>query len=303
MIEIRNLSKEFGKFQALKNLNITVNKGEIYGFIGKNGAGKSTTMNIITGLSKQTSGTCIVNNLDVSSINHPRDLNIGYLPENPEFQGWLTAYETLQFLVTDVMTDSKKEEIITLLEWVGLNDSIHRRVGGFSRGMKQRLGMACALINNPELVILDEPSSALDPQGRADVLALIQDLKQRGKTIIFSTHILSDVERVCDRVGILYDGELILEKNLVDLMNQTNKPIVDVVLEHDYTSKQLDTIKKFPEVLKINVNHYTVSVYVSDKKYISQTMKKCLDVFGDVKSVQVRKNTLEDLFIKEVNGK
>lgn len=303
MIQIRNLNKSFQTFQALSDLSLTVNPGEIYGFIGKNGAGKSTTMNIIAGLSKQDDGTCIVNNKDVSSIKHPSELNIGYLPENPNFQGWLTAYETLELLLTNISPGAKQKRIHELLQWVGLEDSHNRRVGGFSRGMKQRLGMACALVNDPELLIFDEPSSALDPEGRADVLGLIMDLKERGKTVILSTHILSDVERVCDRIGLLNDGRLVVEKDLKDVLNEHGAPIIDVVHDGNLPASVYDALQLIPEVEKVEASRIKVSLYVSNKEDLKEVMRQVLEYDIQIQSISMRKHTLEDLFIKEVNNK
>lgn len=300
MIHIEHLSKSFGEFQALKDLHLHVNKGEIYGFIGRNGAGKSTTMNIIAGLSNMDQGTCIVNGFNVKDIQHPSDLRLGYLPENPSFQSWLTAEETLMFLADDQRNDTK-QRIDYLLQWVGLSEARRRRVGGFSRGMKQRLGLACALIHDPELIILDEPSSALDPEGRSDILALIKDLKKQGKTIILSTHILSDVERVCDRIGLIHEGKLILEKDLDSLMHDHNKPILDVEFEGILTSDHIEEIKKLEGVIEIESKPGRLSLHLEDKTWINHYVCSMAQFDLQLISVALRKNTLEDLFIKEVN--
>jgi ABC-2 type transport system ATP-binding protein len=303
MIEIRNLDKSFGTFKALDDLNLTVKKGEIYGFIGRNGAGKSTTMNIIAGLSKLDHGTCIVNQKNVRDITHPSELKIGYLPENPNFQGWLTAYETLEFLTAGLNSKETKTRILDLLAWVGLEKAKNRRVGGFSRGMKQRLGLACALIHDPELLILDEPSSALDPEGRSDVLSLILDLKNQGKTIILSTHILSDVERVCDRIGLIHGGKLIIEKNLDELMNDNNKPIVDVDFDGNLHPEIYESLKQLDGVLEIEIHKNRLSIYVLNQTFVKSVMQLVVKFDLNISSISIRKNTLEDLFIKEVNGK
>ncbi len=300
MIHIEHLSKSFGEFKALNDLSLDVKQGEIYGFIGRNGAGKSTTMNIIAGLSKADTGTCVVNGYDVATINHPSELKLGYLPENPSFQGWLTAEETLMFLANPKRNDTR-QRIDYLLNWVGLSEARRRRVGGFSRGMKQRLGLACALIHDPELIILDEPSSALDPEGRSDILSLIKDLKKQGKTIILSTHILSDVERVCDRIGLIHQGKVILEKDLDSLMNDHNKPILDVEFEGILTQTHLDSLTMMEGILDVELKTGRLSLHLENK----DTMNTYLCYFAkldlQLQSVALRKNTLEDLFIKEVN--
>lgn len=302
MIQITNLNKSFNGFHALKDLSLTVKEGEIYGFIGKNGAGKSTTMNIIAGLSKQDNGTCIVNNVDVSTIKHPNEIQIGYLPENPNFQGWLTAYETLELLLVNNEKKDKKKIILDLIKWVGLEQAVNRRVGGFSRGMKQRLGLACALVNEPELIILDEPSSALDPEGRADVLSLIIDLKQKGKTIILSTHILSDVERVCDRVGLLKDGHLIMEKDLQELLDNHRSPILDIEYDGVLGFEIEKIMRNMRNVENVEVTNSMISLSVTSKEHIKSIMKQVITLNINMTGISVRKKTLEDLFIKEVNN-
>ena len=303
MIQIENLKKSFGDYHTLKGLNLSVNKGEIYGFLGKNGAGKSTTMNIISGLSKLDSGTCIINNKDVTKIKHPKELQIGYLPENPNFQPWLTAYETLELLVVNHTMKNKREHIQNLLEWVGLKSDANRRVGGFSRGMKQRLGIACALINDPELLILDEPSSALDPEGRADVLSLIMDLKTKGKTVILSTHILSDVERVCDKIGLLNEGKIVIEKELNELLNNQLDTIIDVEYDGELSKSVIENFKNIEHVQDITISKTTIAIAIDSKQHIKQTMNMILENDLSIISMTLRKTTLEDLFIKEVNNK
>ena len=207
MITVKNLHKQFHAFHALKGIDLNVQKGEIYGFIGQNGAGKSTTMNILAGLSRPSAGECTVGGKNVTKARYPSDLDIGYLPEDPKFYPWMTAREMLAYLCNSGGPRvAARERVGEMLHWVGLADAAGRRVGGFSRGMRQRLGIAAAMIHNPALLILDEPSSALDPEGRSDVLRLMREVKQMGKTVFFSTHFLSDVERVCDTVVIIAWG-------------------------------------------------------------------------------------------------
>lgn len=300
MIEVRNLHKYFKSFHALKGIDLNVAKGEIYGFIGQNGAGKSTTINILAGLSRPSSGECYINGKDVR-VARAGELGIGYLPEEPKFYPWLTAYETLEYLGNGSGRSVTRERALHMLEWAGLKDSASRRVGGYSRGMRQRLGIAAALIHDPELLLLDEPSSALDPEGRMDVLNLIKGLKARGKTVFLSTHILDDVERVCDRVGILADGALVLEKPLGTLLGENISPVFDVEL------------KAADETLKARLErHEAVTGVSGDGKKLAiavknpdRDIKALLSFFSEqsvpVLSLALRKNTLEDIFISEVN--
>ncbi len=304
MITVKNLKKKYNSFYALDGIDINVKKGEVYGFIGKNGAGKSTTMNILAGLSSPTEGEATVNGKDIAKIHHPSDLSLGYLPEDPKFYPWLTAYETLEYLANNNGKKLKKEKIIELLSWGGLQDASHRKVGGFSRGMKQRLGICSAMIHNPELLILDEPSSALDPQGRSDVLNLIIDLKKKGKTIIFSSHILGDVERVCDTIGIIDSGKMVLEKSLQDMQRENIHPVFDAEIK-DFASQILITqIKSSENILTVESDGTKLSIHVNDTDSASEFILK---TFAEnnitVYSFNLRKSTLEDMFIKEVGTK
>jgi ABC-2 type transport system ATP-binding protein len=247
MITVKGLQKKFKNFYALKNVDMHVKKGEIYGLIGPNGSGKTSTMNILAGLSRPEQGECTVNGLDVTKLTHPGDLKIGYLPEDPKFYPWMTAHETLDYLSGGRNTGHTGE----ILRWTGLLDARNRRVGGFSRGMKQRLGIGAALIRNPELLILDEPSSALDPEGRSEVLRLIKDLKGMGKTILFSTHILDDVERICDTVGMIDAGQMLFEKPLAQLQKENTQPIFDITPVHPVESSILDALEQLTGLVSL----------------------------------------------------
>jgi ABC-2 type transport system ATP-binding protein len=304
MIDVSNLHKKFKTFHALKGISLHVKKGEIYGFIGKNGAGKSTTMNILAGLSRPSAGQCIVDGKDVTKISHPSALNIGYLPEDPKFYPWMSAAETLSYLGSTHRHRASAARVSEMLQWVGLSESARRRVGGFSRGMRQRLGIAAALMHDPALVILDEPSSALDPEGRSDVLRLITDLKRMGKTVIFSTHILSDVQRVCDTVGIIAAGRMITEKPLSEIVKENIVPIYDVELTASIEETLAKKLKEVSGVKAVEAGGDTLAVTVTNA---DADAVRLMRFFGEnqcaVRSFTLRKNNLEDIFIQEVNGK
>lgn len=212
-IEINDLSKtftgkKFERVEALKNLSLTIESGEIFGFLGPNGAGKSTTIKTIMGLIRPTSGVASV-------MGHPTGSSlarkqVGYLPENPAFYDFLSADEYLDFVgsifgMNQESLQKRKGEVLAVLE---LTDARKRPMRGYSKGMVQRLGLAQVLLHDPDVYILDEPMSGLDPLGRALVKKIILDLKKQGKCVFFSTHITADVESVCDRVGIIVKGEL-----------------------------------------------------------------------------------------------
>lgn len=301
MITVQNLHKKFAQVHALRGISLEVQKGEIYGFIGRNGAGKSTTMNILAGLSKPHSGTCIVSGKDISAIHHPRELSLGYLPENPNFYPWLTARETLLYL--DSHSDLAR--IDRLLDWVGLGKAARRKVGGYSRGMKQRLGLCTALIHDPQLLILDEPSSALDPEGRSDVLSLIRELKSMGKTVLFSTHILSDVERICDTIGMIASGSMVLQKPLQELLKNHVASLYDLTLQKSAPTAFSEELSRHSQVEKMHsASPDRFEITVIDPVQGSLAIQTCLNRHElPVQSLSLRQHSLEDIFIQEVNGK
>ena len=303
MITVRNLKKSFHSFEALKGIDLNVKNGEIYGFIGHNGAGKSTTMNILAGLSRPGGGTCMVNGRDVKKAAHPSELDIGYLPEDPRFYPWLTAKETLEYLGNSGKHAVTKRRVQEMLAWVGLTEAASRRVGGFSRGMKQRLGIASAMIHDPALLILDEPSSALDPEGRSDVLRLMRELKQMGKTVFFSTHILNDVERVCDTVGIIAAGKMLVEKPLSQIQRDHILPIYDVEPSTPLSAEAEKRLRTMAGVTDVKVNDGLVTVTAREADALS---KQLMGFFAGenipVRTLTLHKHTLEDIFLKEVNG-
>ncbi|MDP2813573.1 MAG: ABC transporter ATP-binding protein [Erysipelotrichaceae bacterium] len=298
MIEIKNLNKHFGQFDALKGISLRVKENEIYGFIGHNGAGKSTTMNIMAGLSHFEEGSCIINGQDVKELAKPGDLNVGFLPENPQFYPWMNATEYLLYC----SKNPDKQKVKEIIAWAGLEQHASRKIKGFSRGMKQRLGLAVALINDPKLIILDEPSSALDPEGRSEVLRLMVELKNMGKTIIFSSHILSDIERICDRIGMIENGEIIFEKSLVSLLNENVKPIFDIEFKHMISTLQIERLMQHKDILKVEAkdNMLTVQLKQNDldpKSLLESVLEFDVPILG----FNLRKNNLESLFIKEGN--
>lgn len=298
MITVKGLQKKFKNFYALKNVDMHVKKGEIYGFIGPNGSGKTTTMNILAGLSRPAQGECIVNGLDVKKLTHPGDLKIGYLPEDPTFYPWMTAHETLDYLSGGRNTGHIGET----MKLTGLLDVRNRRVGGFSRGMKQRLGIGAALIGNPDLLILDEPSSALDPEGRSEVLDLIKDLKAKGKTILFSTHILDDVERICDTVGMIDGGQMLFEKPLVQLQKENTQPIFDITPVHPVESSILDALERLNGLVSLAKLEKSFTIKVADNGVSVSVMRFLADSGIVIESFSRRKARLEDLFLQRVSA-
>lgn len=233
------LTKEYGSTVALSDVSITVERGSVYGLVGPNGAGKTTLLSMLSGLRSPSRGT-----IDIGADE------IGVLPDTPQFDRWLTGREVVALarsLGTKIVPEARIDEV---LEAAGLTEAARRRVGGYSRGMLQRLGLASTVVSEPDLILLDEPAAALDPRGRREVLDLVAEL--RGKaTVIFSSHILDDVEEVCDAIGILSSGELVYEgslRNLLDIQGtdrtyrlDTNDPgaVVASLVDRDW----VDSVK------------------------------------------------------------
>ena len=208
---------------AVRDLDLEVTRGQVYGLLGPNGSGKSTTLKIILGLVAPTSGTAQIFGRDSDQVASRQ--SVGFLPENPYFYKFLTGAETLRFYgkLCGLRGGRLKRRIDEMLELTGLTSARHRRLGGYSKGMLQRIGLAQALIQEPALLVLDEPTAGVDPAGARDVRALIVDLKSRGMTILLSSHLLSQVQEICDRIGILANGSLVREGPLRDLLGLENQ--------------------------------------------------------------------------------
>jgi ABC-2 type transport system ATP-binding protein len=229
-LEIQGLAKDYAvgfwkktSRTALKPLHLNITQGETFGFLGPNGAGKTTTLKLLMGIIFPTSGTATILGRDIGDPEVKR--KVGFLPEQPYFYDYLSAPELLDYYarLSGVVAGARQQRIEELLERVGLPDVGNKQLRKFSKGMLQRVGIAQAIIHDPEIVFLDEPMSGLDPVGRHDVRELIQHLKDQGKTIFFSTHILSDAEALCDRVGIIHRGEL----RGVGVMNDFRSSVAD----------------------------------------------------------------------------
>jgi len=235
MLEIKNLQKHFGEKEVLKGLNLSVPEGAVFGFIGRNGAGKTTTMKTILGLLAADAGEIYVNEEKVVYGQTGTNHHIGYLPDVPEFYSFMNATEYLRFCgeITGMESAKIKTRSEELLKLVGLEGEKHR-IKGFSRGMKQRLGIAQALLNSPKLLICDEPTSALDPVGRKEILDILQQVKDQ-TTVLFSTHILSDVERICTNIAFLKDGKIAVQGTLAEVrgQNRTEEYVVETIHEED----------------------------------------------------------------------
>ena len=250
-VEVKNLVKDFKgalgveRVRAVKDVSLRIAPGEVYGLIGPNGSGKSTTMKAVLGLVAPTSGSTSIfgrNSLKVDSRNE-----VGFLPENPYFYKHLTAAETVRFYgkLCGMRGRKLKERIGELLELVGLQDARDRRLKGFSKGMLQRIGLAQAMVQDPRLLVLDEPTAGVDPTGSRQIRDLILELKNRGITVFLCSHLLEQVQQVCDRVGIIHQGVLVNEGRLDELISVENR--TEIILENA-SENLLDQIRSLVDI-------------------------------------------------------
>jgi len=271
VLSIKGLSKSFGKNKVINNISFDVPEGSVFGFIGANGAGKTTTMKMILGLLPADSGEIFVCGEKVSFGATKTNRYIGYLPDVPEFYGYMRPMEYLRLCgeLIGLKSDEINDRSAELLKMVGLAD-VNKKIKGFSRGMKQRLGVAQALINKPKLLICDEPTSALDPMGRKDILDILHEIKGK-TTVIFSTHILSDVERICDRLAVLHKSEIVLESTLSDLKLERKSRAIELEFEDEIDSEEVLRVLKdgnlFPKKCEAaNVEMSLESLYLEVAK-------------------------------------
>jgi ABC-2 type transport system ATP-binding protein len=220
-IVCQNLVKSYGRVRALNGVNLTMPSGSIYGFLGPNGCGKTTTIKVLLGLALADAGACSIFDVTVERYRADSRAEVGYLAQDPSFPKWMTGREVLEFVgsLYDNVRGNEQVQASEMLRLVNLESAADRRCGEYSGGMRQRLGIAQTLMGNPRLVILDEPSSSLDPVGRRDVLEILRELRQRGISVFYSTHILDDVERVADHVAIMRDGVVIREGEMQQMMS------------------------------------------------------------------------------------
>ncbi|WP_254521551.1 ABC transporter ATP-binding protein [Natrinema caseinilyticum] len=299
-ITVDNLTKSFGQTLALDDLSFQVEEGEVFGFLGPNGAGKSTTINIVLDFARPTDGSVSVLGMDAQQ--HSRDIRqrTGVLPEGVETYGRLTARQHLEFAIDSKNADNDPE---TLLERVGLADAIDRKAGGFSKGMSQRLMLAMALVGEPDLLILDEPSTGLDPNGAREMRDLVREENERGATVFFSSHIMEQVEAVCDRVGILRDGEMVAVDSVEGLRDSVSGGTSLRVTVDRIDQDALEAVRSLQDVTRATVEDEdppTIVVAVDGSK--TAVLSTLEDHGIEVEDFQTTEASLEDVFQSYTTG-
>ncbi|GAB7016010.1 ABC transporter ATP-binding protein [Methanogenium cariaci] len=297
MIKTENLTKEYNGNCVVDHLNMEIKEGEVFGFLGPNGAGKTTTILMLTGMIEPTAGICLIDGIDVARNPLKAKEVIGYLPEDVGFYGNMTGKQNLDYFAKfyGISPDGREERTDYLLELVRLN-GVTQTVGGYSRGMNQRLGLAQALLNDPKVVILDEPTANLDPEGVAQFRKIIREISDEGKTILICSHILSEIKQVCRTLGILSQGKMVAQGTTEEveeqLREQSNIPM-KIIIE---SIKPLPELSH-PDILEIHKteNRAEISVNRDIRRELSGQLREVSD---GIIEMHLEKPGLEELFLQ-----
>ncbi len=291
-ISVSSITKIYGTQKALNNVSFTINTGEIVGFLGPNGAGKSTMMKILTGYIPQTAGVAKVAGLDVAEEDLKVKAKVGYLPENNPLYAEMYIKEYLQF-VAGVYGTSKKR-VAELIELTGLTPEKNKKIGQLSKGFRQRVGLAAALIHDPEVLILDEPTTGLDPNQLVEIRNLIKKIGKE-KTVMLSTHIMQEVEQLCDRVIIINNGEIVADKPIKELQNAAKNNLIIVEFEGATTASQLKKLTGVISVKPINDTRFELeSAKVSETK--QALLRFALENNLSIVEISEKTSNLESIF-------
>lgn len=301
MLEIHDLYKNYGRFTALDGLNLEIAKGELFGFVGPNGAGKTTTMRIISGLLNADSGSIFVDGIDAIHDCQTLKKKIGYMPD---FFGVYDNLKTMEYMefyasVYGIEGGEAKKLCYDLLELVNLTDKADNYVDGLSRGMKQRLCLARSLVHNPELLILDEPASGLDPRARVEMKEILKNLSSMGKTIIISSHILPELAEMCSSIGIIEHGKMVVKGTVDEIMNTMNRsnPLVVNILEGQEDAIRI--LKENPLVENISIKEDSISFgFHGDRKNEAELLTLLITNQVSVRSYAREEGNLESLFMQ-----
>lgn len=305
MLEIKNLHKKYGRFYAVNDLNLSIPEGEIYGFVGPNGAGKSTTMKIICGLLTATSGEVYIDGVDALRQNNKIKEKIGYMPDFFGVYDDLKVDEYLDFYasVYKIKEENKKKTIEDLLELVDLSHKKDAYVDNLSRGMKQRLCLARSLIHNPKILILDEPASGLDPRARVEMKAILRNLKDMGKTILISSHILSELAEMCTSIGIIDNGKMVISGTVADIMQQIYSKKLIKIKVNDKMEEAVRILKEFPFVDKITTGENQIQAsFDGGDEDMSRVLSTLVSRAIPVATFAQLDGNLEDIFMKVTKG-
>ncbi|WP_213974307.1 ABC transporter ATP-binding protein [Tepidanaerobacter acetatoxydans] len=299
IIEIQSLTKCYGSITAVDNLNLSISKGEIFGLLGPNGAGKTTTILMLMGLSEPTSGT-----ISVAGLNPTREpikvkRIVGYMPDNIGFYGDMTGRENLYYTakLNRIPEEQQDELIDSLLAKVGLKDAADRKVREYSRGMRQRLGVADVLLKDPEVVFLDEPTLGLDPEGTAELLEIITELgKKEGKTVLISSHLLHQVQAICDRVGIFVKGKLVAAGTISELAQKIGGERAIEIKASPIEAFPSDVVRSMPGVNSISIQNDMIVIDGAGQELAPQIVRELVAQNMDIYHLKIRGSDLDDIY-------
>jgi len=299
IIETQELTKVYGSITAVDHLNLTVKKGEIFGLLGPNGAGKTTTILMLMGLSEPTSGSIRIAGLDPArqALNVKRI--VGYMPDNMGFYGDMTGRENLLYTakLNGISVNDAKNKIKELLSKVGLQEAADRKVREYSKGMRQRLGIADVLIKEPQIIFLDEPTLGLDPEGTKELLNIILELgKKEGKTILISSHLLHQVQAICDRVGIFVKGKLVAVGSISDLAKEIGSEVVIELKTGNMESFPNDAVNAIPGINSVQIQKDMVVIKSKDPEAAPKIVRELARRNIDIYHIRSRNTDLDDIY-------
>lgn len=298
VLKVQDLCKNYSGKEILKNISFEVNEGDVFGFLGPNGSGKTTTIRSVLGLIKKNSGQVIINNYDMDKDFIKGIKEVGAVVETPKFHEYLSGYDNLK-LIANLHKELSKSDIEKVLKDVGMWKKSKAKVKTYSLGMKQRLGIAMALLNNPRLVILDEPTNGLDPQGIKEIRDLIIDLaKNKNITFFISTHLLAEVEQICNKVVIIENGKTLIEGNMDNLLNQ-DRDKVELICMNTGLAEQIIEKTEYARVESVNNESMMISI---EKNRQEELNRQLYDRGICIKYVIPRNQSLEDYFISVTKG-
>ncbi|MFC5971965.1 ATP-binding cassette domain-containing protein [Halomarina salina] len=298
-IDVNGVTKRFGGgVTALRDLDLTVHEGEIYGFLGPNGAGKSTTINILLDFIRPTEGSATVLGMDAQADSKAVRQRVGVLPDAYHVYDRLTGRQHVQFAIDSKETGETPDE---MLQRVGISEAADRKAGGYSKGMTQRLVLAMALVGDPDLLVLDEPSTGLDPNGAREMRRIIQQENDRGTTVFFSSHILEQVEAVCDRVGILRDGELVAEDTMENLRANVGSGSTLTVTVDQPNDRAVEAASNVAGVTDVTVQGTAIVVSINDASK-TEVLTAIENAGCEVEDFTTEKASLEELFAAYTEG-
>lgn len=305
MIKIEQLTKRYGKTEALKGFSLSIDEGTVFGFVGPNGAGKSTTMSILATLSAPTDGKAYVGGFEVTK--HPKEVRkiIGYMPDFFGIYDNLRVDEYLDFYGAnyDISPQERRDIIPKLLDLINLSHKKEAYVDSLSRGMKQRLGLARCLVHNPEVLILDEPASGLDPRARVELRDIVKELRQMNKTILISSHILPELAEMCDHIGVIEGGELVAVGTIDDIYNKMQGQKVLKIRLMNRWEEGVIKLKEMPLVSSVTQNDATIEAgFLGNEEEQAELLRELIQSGFSIASFSEVEGNLEDIFMEITKG-